>query len=101
MDSREIDKKIATEVMGWSLARINWNPSTNTAHAFEVVEKILSEKHDDFTWEFDLSIFEGMSDATFGKHYNRGKGKDVTWDAQNKETAMAICLAALEAVKEG
>jgi len=106
MNEKEIDKKIATGVMGWIEDQASWvykdgdtyrcsyhlkgshawQPSTNIAQAFEVVEKMHSAG-----WSFKLRHFSvGGWVAGFGTRV----------DAAADTPAMAICKAALEAVKD-
>ncbi len=109
MKDREIDRQIAEKVMGWWIDDIlghyywesndsdcftvrlfrDWQPSTNIAHAFEVVEKLhlvadffLTYHAVDNLWEVDFTTDDGDHLAEAGT------------------PSMAICLAALEAVKE-
>ena len=111
----DLDREMA-EVMGWYTdghgyfsdnpeayqgSCGEWHPSTNIAQAMRAVGKMLSESNEDFTWEFELSIFEGVAYATFCQHFKKGKGKDRIFDAQTSEDtpADAICLAAKAAKK--
>jgi len=125
MKPKEIDRKLATDVMGWHVCcacpsqtepygrpygnawRDNktdrqmydfgkFKPSTNIAHAFKVVEKL---------WE--LGYYVRISNWVAGT----GSGKlwecvvvetqTVLADIEADTPAMAICLAAMEAVEGG
>lgn len=123
----DLDRWLAEKVMGWEYVdnlnswyptekqlgrerRIDdgvslqdWHPTTDITQAFQAVGKVLSIKNQDYQWEFDLNLFEEMSDATFCKHYKRGKGKDLVFDAQSSidAPAMAICKATKEAMGGG
>ncbi len=121
MDNRETDRRIAEKVMVWTqrphpyykdqkkcwykthkhgwMWKINcddWQPSTNIAHAFEVVEK-MREKG----WTFSLcnnneACGQGDSSVEF---WNDSHSMDGEFMKFADTPAMAICLAALEAVK--
>jgi len=100
----DLDRWLAENVMGWVWPHglYWWHPSTDIAQAMQVVSKMLSESNEDFIWEFELSIFEGVAYATFCQHFKKGKGKDRIFDAQTSEDTpeMAICLAAKKALEE-
>ena len=128
MDNREIDRQIAEKVMGWkekyhgmtdscrfaysywvdslgiqqydtgkgtSLHQFLWQPTTNIAHAFEVVEKMR-----DNGWTFAICNNNVLGGDYCGEFWNdehpMDSGEFMKFD---NSPAMAICLAALEAVK--
>lgn len=87
----ELDARVAREVMNWEIAG-PWSPSTDIAAAWEVVEKIglfSDEAYDGigFTlWHDANGWFVGTPDFRTG--------------VQAPTAPLAICLAALEALKE-
>lgn len=64
-------------------------PSTNIAHAFEVVEKMMERSFPSFELEYIQGGYKNLWFAAF----DEGLGQEAN------TPAMAICLAALEAVK--
>ena len=127
MNEKEIDRQIAEKVMGWEwvefreryphadrdywcivgdIARTyvrsakNWTPSTNIAHAFEVVDK-MDEDGFDYRILCDHSSEKTEYEVEFYKLLTNGSivesGGQLFYD--KKEKAMAICKAALKAVK--
>ncbi len=109
MENLEIDRQIAEKVMGWKVEEgsvpcwiMMWvgtdryipfrsfSPSTNIAHAFEVVEK-LQKLYPDLYMSL---IFPRVIKRI---HYGFRTGSQV-WEADTP--AMAICLAALKAIND-
>lgn len=123
---QELDAKIAEEVMGWKHSpkgmawwakdgtapystngiitnRKVWRPSTNIAHAWEVVKKMRREHDCRFrVWDTDEFVH-----VKFHPVHHKGKPNE-TWSYQenvsirhldiDKATSLAICLAALKTV---
>ena len=104
----DIDKRIATDVMGWEkrpVYGVGWwkrdkenrwkaigyhfKPSTNIAHALEVAEKMKEHKQ-------YLYLVDSSGDYWNAEFFN-ATGKNYSCKANTP--SMAICLAALEAVK--
>lgn len=91
---RELDTLIAEKVMGWtSIAdghvvpyKGPWSPSTNIAHAWEVVEKVTA---------ITGPRVEGIPSVT---RFMLQWDKLDLWACNTQEAAHAICLAALTAV---
>ena len=116
MDVKEIDRQIAEKVMGWRPFFINkipaswykedigglcelqykdpkWRPSTNIAHAFEVVEKMR-----DLGWTFAICNNNVLEGDYCGEFWNDKHPMDAgEFMKFDNNPAMAICLAALEA----
>ena len=125
MENKEIDSQIAEKVMGWEFCErsfmrdvllcggvgeemvteekwfkngiamyfVNrWNPSTNIAHAFEVVEK-MKEK------EFCFTLSDYLDSRFWDANFIIFKDSTKEFIGTANTPAMAICLAALEAVK--
>jgi virulence-associated protein VagC len=102
MNLREIDRLVAEKVMGWKDAFEVWglddvwitdegekrifNPTTEIADAWQVVEKLTYGKTD-FETYFELQLFYMHYYAKFRKH-----------EAKAETAPLAICLAALKAV---
>lgn len=112
----ELDRTIAEKVMGWThraspednsyhtfyrehgTVVLHWSPSTNIAHAFEVVERMTSLGFE------HLAI--NRSDETpewlvwFGRNQRWTKPREEANEVEVEAEAvcMAICLAALKAV---
>ena len=115
MDNRDIDRQIAEKVMGWHLSCLEgfwknrcgveiytnpekavgetllnpWQPSTNIAHAFELAKKMQESR------QF-LYLVDSSGDYWNAEFFN-ATGENHSHKADTAE--MAICLAALEAVK--
>lgn len=131
MENTEIDDRIAIEVMEWEKLNgiwatrsswhegkgcqlvhniDNWQPSTNIAHAFEVVERLRGEP---YFYGFKLEVFTKGYFDRFEQQMFFYDEKYIMWnakfyklrhnnqDAKADTPSKAICLAALEAVKEG
>ena len=118
MKPEEIDRKIAERVMGWlphfrntafyvkkeEATKVlgkrtqdvsDWKPSTRIDHAFEVVEKMLESGHTfqlEYYYSIGKSLFAIVDFENNYTHLNAAKSAGTP--------AMAICLAALEAVKD-
>lgn len=121
--SKDIDRQIAEKVMGWNYEQGSpyrgeramwctpmtdekrcglgqkfvdgWKPSTNIAHAFEVVERMKDK------WTFAICNNNVKHDYC-AEFWNDLHPMDKGEFMQFADTpAMAICLAALEAVKGG
>lgn len=122
MKSGEIDRQIAEKVMEWDKMALDrdptdyywdlrkqkrthrcvvWNPSANIAHAFEVVDKMDEDgfdyrilcDHDSEKTEYEVEFYKLLTNGSVLE-----SGGRLFYD--KKEKAMAICLAALKAVKE-
>jgi len=71
-----------------------WSPTTNIAHAWEVVEKMRADE-----WSFYLSSFGYPRDvAIVAFCRNEIAGPTLKGEATAAFAARAICLAALKAV---
>jgi len=103
----EIDRRIAVEVMGCRHIK-GWSPSTNIAHAFEVVEKMNKDgwyfnfgqvQRDGVDkWYCELDKYDTLEDENapeeiqgkpFPHHY-------YELDVEADTPSMAICLASLK-----
>lgn len=124
MTNAEIDQMIAEKVMGWKFktidentplrfcledggyildgkvfrftigySTIEFNPSTNITDIFKAVDKILA---DDKDVQFDLHGTHKDYSAIF---FKSGLGMEILGAGDADTPAMAICMAALEAVK--
>ena len=119
MDNREIDRQIAEKVMGWTLDDVSlwqdesdrwthymqhpphaayrncvnkyWRPSTNIAHAFELVEKMKG-----LEWIFEIGTISLKAEwyAEFQK------GIEYPFGVHSDTPTMAICLAALKTLEQ-
>ena len=108
MSSEELDRAIATEVMGWqdhpSFAfaldvpgsdepayryKESWSPSTDISHAWEVVEKMRERR-----WQFNRHPESDQWQAIVNCRALRD-----TKSACVETLPRAICLAALAAVR--
>ncbi len=106
---RELDAKVAEEVMGWEIItlgntdvwaerlvdgwepkRQNWNPSTQIADAWLVVEKMKND------W-CNLEFMCGRYQAKFKTGARVIEYK--YYEAQADTAPLAICLAALKAIE--
>ena len=93
------DIKIAlAEVQKWAIGKLRavskWNPSTNIAHAWEVVEKL---KEDHPRWYFEL---HWRHDAKYRFQITEMHvGYNNTLIDWGETAPLAICLAALKAVE--
>ena len=114
MKGRDLDRAIAEEVMGWkseidptggvpyeiwtspdgSVVKVadDWVPSEFMNDAFSVVEKMKKKG-----WGFVLSTHD--DDGRYCAMFNSVK-PHVEVEHSHKSSAIAICLAALEAVRE-
>ena len=102
-----IDREIAEKVMGWGKwtcdtilnGGVAWNPSTDIKQAFEVVEKMRKRGLRFQLWD-NIDSWA----AQFINIIQKPKGSysyDTQYFQEDSDTpAMAICLAALKAVKE-
>ena len=104
MTNKDIDELIATEVMGWEkreayfqmykneywfdgneriIVAVFWHPSTNIAHAWQVVEKMRDKgyvfiiQNPVLNWHCEIGI------------------NNIWFEAEDHETSLAICKAAL------
>lgn len=122
LEGRELDIRIAREVLGWSIHKQNeehgWPPipkhphisaralenlqtvprsSTDIKAAFEVVASVQKEHG----WRFDLLGHEkGYWHAEFFGHPDPQQNSGQRWgDQYASSPALAICAAALQAVE--
>ena len=117
MTNEEIDRKLATECMGWTRHTLrsgdwwcqnskqdfkeiqckDWSPSTNIAQAFECLDKLeayvnmMMWSYPD-TKKYRVQIYSG--------DYETDRHKILS-DAESDTPAMAICLAILAAIEKG
>lgn len=106
---RELDALVAEKVMGWKLSNATdgteywdngkfcggiwpkeWNPSTNIADAWNVVEKMKSKDY--------LFSLKNIVKGTFTFSLTDWGGNCSTYAAEAETAPLAICLAALKAV---
>lgn len=116
MNPKEIDRKMA-EIMGWEIemdfyvvsrhkgyiSRSDFYPSINIAHAFEVWDKLIEDGFSpaliyDEDREKYAVLFDGVQslDNEIDGYFSYVTDKDTPWA---DTPSMAICFAALEAVK--
>ena len=97
MDNREIDKKIATDIMKFKDLEFLgfWSPSTRPDHAFEVVDKMAKDGA-----ELRMDCVDGNWLVWF--YCNKTNKPLCAPDNKDhpKTPAMAICKAALETIKD-
>ncbi|GAB6553082.1 hypothetical protein bcgnr5378_06380 [Bacillus cereus] len=102
MKSSEVNKLIASTVLGYEVTehfivregRRSGIPTynNNLAHAWKVVEKM----KDDYGFNFELSA---DSDHYLG-YRCRFQLNEVNFSTTDEDPASAICIAALQAIKE-
>lgn len=122
MDNRDVDKKIATEVMRWKRFPVDgdlllawydkvadgshdfkyrsvlWQPSTNIAHAIEALDKFGTAweliKTDTGDYGCDVYLPPKADPQTFDS-----LSVDFVFGGYQKTPELAICLSLIEAVK--
>ncbi len=106
MTDRELDARVAVEVMGWESDKFDlhfWHPSTDIAAAWEVWEHM---KADEERWRrFIEALLTQMIQAFYTRQFPVRELYEclVIHDIErvfSVITPTAICLASLEAVKE-
>ena len=114
MNNNDIDRQIAEKVMGWyQTISGTWHPSnywvqdftpsTNIAHAWQVVEKLVKEgaapaliNDDNGHWALAM---DGMQEIPSDELVDMWTSFLVTKDLWADTAPLAICKAALEAIE--
>lgn len=115
---KDIDRQVAEKIMGWKASKYpylsyydkdgndiilmeDWQPSTNIAHAFEVIDKLI-----DMGFYIKIFIIDGGHGVEVSI-FKQGVGKKSKHHIENevyteyaKTPAMAICGAALSCVED-
>lgn len=102
---RELDRQVAVEVMGWRRQGVDywpgWHPTSSWQDAGRVLEKLAELgfrphvfKFTATGWAVEIFLPEPETEATKFKPY-------PCWRASEKTAPLAICLAALQAVRGG
>lgn len=112
MDARELDRLMAERVMGWSektmfgvlswatedemewIHQSDWSPTTDTRKALIAARKLVDSNDG---WEFTIEYDGRVYGVLF---WESAEGFIVHGAADNKDPALAVCLAAAEAIGE-
>lgn len=92
---RELDARVAVEVMGYKQLPVNWFPSTDIAAAWEVADKVV-------TGYKAAENSESLADRATARQYDvyvEALQEDDVLYRSAAEAAAGICRAALKAVR--
>lgn len=97
---RELDARVAIEVMEYAQLPVNWFPSINMADAWDVIEKY-------FQFVSCIKTPAGTWLVAIGKVLSYPKQKSILvpdpnrYEAEGETASHGICLAALKAKADG